>query len=254
MGLIPPEEVPAAVPSGGFTPLLLWALRPSEPGLCLPPLFTGLPGGQLSSILTALKLWTTKPYHMKRTTVQVEKELAAPQPAAAAEPLVPVEPATVTAEQLTELKERAGRADENWERLLRTTADFENFKKRAAREKQEAIKFANEGLLQKLLPVLENLDMALAATQTARPEAGQSLQAGVNMISQQLKGVLAEAGLEELDALGKPFDPNLHEALMQKETPDVPEGQVVQQLRKGYKFRDRLLRPAGVVVAKQPAA
>jgi molecular chaperone GrpE len=254
MGLIPPEEVPAAVPSGGFTPLLLWALRPSEPGLCLPPLFTGLPGGQLSSILIALKLWTTKPYHMKRTNVQVEKELAAPQPAAAAEPLVPVEPATVTAEQLTELKERAGRADENWERLLRTTADFENFKKRAAREKQEAIKFANEGLLQKLLPVLENLDMALAATQTARPEAGQSLQAGVNMISQQLKGVLAEAGLEELDALGKPFDPNLHEALMQKETPDVPEGQVVQQLRKGYKFRDRLLRPAGVVVAKQPAA
>jgi molecular chaperone GrpE len=191
---------------------------------------------------------------MKRTNVQVEKELAAPQPAAAAEPLVPVEPATVTAEQLTELKERAGRADENWERLLRTTADFENFKKRAAREKQEAIKFANEGLLQKLLPVLENLDMALAATQTARPEAGQSLQAGVNMISQQLKGVLAEAGLEELDALGNPFDPNLHEALMQKETPDVPEGQVVQQLRKGYKFRDRLLRPAGVVVAKQPAA
>ena len=191
---------------------------------------------------------------MKRTNAHNEKAPAAPETPVAAEPLVPAEPATVTAQQLTELKERAGRADENWDRLLRTTADFENFKKRAAREKQEAIKFANEGLLQKLLPVVENLDMALAATQDARPEAGQSLQAGVNMISQQLKGVLAEAGLEELDALGKPFDPNLHEALMQKETPDVPEGQVVQQLRKGYKFRDRLLRPAGVVVAKQPTA
>ena len=191
---------------------------------------------------------------MKRNKVPIETEPAKPEPTAAAEPLVPVEAATVTPEQLTELKERAARADENWDRLLRTTADFENFKKRAVREKQEAIKYANEGLLQKLLPVLENLDMALAATQAAGPEAGQSLQAGVNMICQQLKGVLAEAGLEELDALGKPFDPNLHEALMQKEAPDVPEGQVLQQLRKGYKFRDRLLRPAGVVVAKQPAA
>jgi molecular chaperone GrpE len=191
---------------------------------------------------------------MKRTNVHTETKPAAPEPPSAAEPLVPVEAPTVTPEQLTELKERAGRADENWERLLRTTADFENFKKRAAREKQEAIKYANEGLLQKLVPVLENLDMALTATHAARPEAGQSLQAGVNMICQQLKGVLADAGLEELDALGKPFDPNFHEALMQKETPDAPEGQVLQQLRKGYKFRDRLLRPAGVVVAKQPAA
>ena len=74
------------------------------------------------------------------------------------------------------------------------------------------------------------------------------------MTFQQFKSVLAEAGLEELDALGKPFDPNLHEAVSQQETPEVPEGQVVQQLRKGYKFRDRLLRPASVVVAKQPAA
>ena len=160
----------------------------------------------------------------------------------------------MTPEQLSELKERAAKADENWDRLLRTTADFDNFKKRAAREKQEAIKFANESLLQKLMPVLEHLDMALAAAQAAGPEAGQSLQAGVSMICQQLKNVLAEAGLEEVDALGKPFDPNLHEALSQQETQDVPEGQVVQQLRKGYKLRDRLLRPASVVVAKQPAA
>ena len=160
----------------------------------------------------------------------------------------------MTPEQLTELKERAARADENWDRLLRTSADFDNFKKRAAREKQEAIKYANEGLLQKLVPVLDSLDMALAAAQTAGPDAGQSLQAGVGMVCQQLKSVLAEAGLEELDAVGKPFDPNLHEALSQQETPDVPEGQVVQQLRKGYKLRDRLLRPASVVVAKQPAA
>jgi len=191
---------------------------------------------------------------MKQTNAHTEKQPTAADPPAAAEPLVPVEAATVTPEQLSELKERAAKADENWERLLRTSADFDNFKKRAAREKQEAIKYANESLLQKLVPVLEHLDMALAAAQGAAPEAGQSLQAGVGMICQQFKNVLAEAGLEELDALGKPFDPNLHEALSQQETPDVPEGQVVQQLRKGYRFRDRLLRPASVVVAKQPAA
>jgi len=191
---------------------------------------------------------------MKKSNAHIEKETAAAAPPAAAEPLLPVEPATVTAEQLRGLKERAAKADENWERLVRTTADFDNFKKRAAREKQEAIKYANESLLQKLVPVLEHLDMALAAAQAAGPQPGQSLQAGVGMISQQLRNVLAEAGLEELEALGKPFDPNLHEALSQQETSDVPEGQVVQQLRRGYRFRDRLLRPASVVVAKQPAA
>jgi len=203
---------------------------------------------------------------MKKSNLHIENQPAdaAAQAAAtvasaaatpgAAEPLVPVAPAMVTAEQLNELKERAAKADENWERLLRTTADFDNFKKRAAREKQEAIKYANEGLLQKLVPVLEHLDMALAAAQTAGRESSQSLQTGVSMIIQQLRTVLAEAGLEELAALGKPFDPNLHEAISQQETTDVPDGHVLQQVRKGYKFRDRLLRPASVVVAKQPAA
>jgi molecular chaperone GrpE len=170
-------------------------------------------------------------------------------------PLIALDPGTITPEQLTELKERAAKADEHWDRLLRTTADFDNFKKRAAREKQDAIKFANESLFQKLIPVLDNFDMALAAAQTtAKDEAVQSLQTGVNMIYQQLKTALADAGLEELDAADKPFDPNVHEAVSQKETAEVPEGRVVQQLRKGYKFRDRLLRPATVVVAKHPAA
>jgi molecular chaperone GrpE len=192
---------------------------------------------------------------MKKTNVQIE-----PQPddaderGEATEPLASVEPATVTPEQLDELKERAAKADEHWDRLLRTTADFDNFKKRAAREKQEAIKFANEGLLEKLIPVLDNFDMAFSATQTSQVEGAQSLQTGISMIYQQLKRALTEIGLEEVDATGKLFDPNLHEAVSQKETAEVPEGQVVQQLRKGYKFRDRLLRPASVVVARQPGS
>jgi molecular chaperone GrpE len=195
---------------------------------------------------------------MKEIDTEMENEkqtAAAPQSNSGEEPLVALDPATIAPEQLAELKDRAAKADEHWERLLRTTADFDNFKKRAAREKQDAIKFANESLLQKLIPVLDNFDMALAAAQSSgKADAVQSLQTGVNMIYQQLRSALAEAGLEEVDAADKPFDPNLHEAVSQKETAEVPEGQVVQQLRKGYKFRERLLRPATVVVAKHPGA
>jgi len=191
---------------------------------------------------------------MKETDMAIEKEQEPTDPANGAEPLVHLDPASVTAEQFEELKERAAKADEHWDRLLRTTADFDNFKKRAAREKQDAIKYANESLLQKLIPILDNFEMAQSATQAAQTDAAQSLQTGVNMIYQQLKNALSEAGLEELDAASKTFDPNFHEAVSQQETNDLPEGQVVQQLRKGYKFRDRLLRPASVVVAKKPGA
>jgi molecular chaperone GrpE len=186
---------------------------------------------------------------MKETETETQTEKRA-----AAESLAPVEPGTITPEQLAELKERAAKSEEHWDRLLRTSADFDNFKKRAAREKQEAIKFANQTLLQKLIPVLDNFDSALAAAQTTQADGAPAFQTGVNMIWQQLKSALAEAGLEEIDATGKPFDPNLHEAISQRETAEAPEGQVLQQLRKGYKLRDRLLRPASVVVAKKLAA
>ena len=162
-------------------------------------------------------------------------------------------PESLTAAQLQELQNRAAKADENWERLLRTTADFENFKKRAARERDDAIKYANESLIKKVVPVLDNFEMALAAGQT-QAGAPQSLQAGVAMINQQLRNALVDFGLEEVDATGKVFDPNWHEAVSQQESADVPEGQVLQQLRKGYKLRDRLIRPATVIVAKKPSA
>jgi molecular chaperone GrpE len=163
----------------------------------------------------------------------------------------PLEPHRLTPEEIEELKEEAAKAKEHWEQLLRTAADFENFKKRVARERQELSRYANESLLQKLIPILDNLDMALSAA-SAQPATVESLQTGVTIIQQQLKTVMAEAGLEEIDATNKTFDPNWHEALSQQETAEVAEGQVVQQLRKGYRLRDRLLRPAGVVVAKIP--
>jgi molecular chaperone GrpE len=157
-------------------------------------------------------------------------------------------------EELIELQNRAAKADDNWERLLRVTADFENFKKRAARERTEAAQFANAAMLQKLLPILDNFEMAQAAAQSAQGGNLASLQAGIAMIQQQLKSALAEAGLEEMDASDKPFDPAFHEAVSQQESDSMPEGHVIQQIRKGYKFRDRLLRPSAVIVAKKPAA
>ena len=168
----------------------------------------------------------------------------------------PAEAAPLSPEQIADLKTRAAKADENWDRLLRTTADFDNFKKRAAREKIESAQYATASVLQKLLPILDNFEMALAAAQNAAGAQGgiASFQSGVTMIQQQLKGVLVESGLEEIEAAGKPFDPNFHEAVSEQESADVPEGHVLQQLRKGYKLKERLLRPATVVVAKKPAA
>jgi molecular chaperone GrpE len=165
----------------------------------------------------------------------------------------PVEVVPLSPEQIDDLKTRAAKADENWDRLLRTTADFDNFKKRAAREKTETAQYANVSLMQKLLPVLDNFEMALAAAQKTEGDKLTSLQSGVQMIQQQLRNALIESGLEEIDAAGKPFDPNFHEAISQQESADAPEGSVLQQLRKGYKLKDRLLRAATVIVARKPA-
>jgi molecular chaperone GrpE len=180
-----------------------------------------------------------------------DKEVMDNETEPAAENAVPVV-SKLSEEQLAELKDKAGKAQNYYEQWLRTAADLENYKKRAARERQEAIKFANESLLEKIIPVLDNFEMALTAANAANTSV-ESLQAGINMIHQQLKSAMTDAGLEEINAIGKPFDPNFHEAISQQESADAPEGQVVQQVRKGYKLRDRLLRPASVVVAKKPA-
>lgn len=155
-------------------------------------------------------------------------------------------------EEIEQLRAEAAKAKENWDKLLRTAADFENYKKRVVREKQEMSRYANESLLQKLTPILDNFESALLSSGKAPGASSESMQTGIQMIHQQLKAALTEAGLEEIDALNKPFDPNWHEAISQQERADLPEGQVVQQVRKGYKLRDRLLRPAAVVVSKKP--
>jgi molecular chaperone GrpE len=157
--------------------------------------------------------------------------------------------------ELDELRARAAKADEHWNHYLRVRADLDNYRKRATRERQEAVRYAALGLIEKLLPILDSFEMAICATSQESPRPSvESLLQGIAMIYGQLKNALVDAGLQEIDAAGQPFDPMLHEAVSQLESSETPEGHVLQQLRKGYRLHDRLVRPASVVVAKAPAA
>ena len=134
---------------------------------------------------------------------------------------------------------------------LRSQADFENYKKRCAREKEEAIKYANNSLLQRLVAVIDNFELGLAA---AKEQGQQSpIYSGMVLVQKQLNDLLAENGLEPIEAEGKPFDPNLHEAIAHEPGDAVPEGTVLRQVSRGYRIKDRLLRPAKVVVSSGPA-
>lgn len=140
------------------------------------------------------------------------------------------------------------------DQLLRTAAEFENFRKRAARDQQEARQYAIQSLLEKLVPVLDTFEMAAAAVPPGAEGPTAVLKQGVDMIHGQLKSVLRDAGLQEVDCLGRAFDPAVAEAVSQVESAEQPEGTVVQQLRKGYRLHERLVRPATVVVARAPKA
>jgi len=161
-------------------------------------------------------------------------------------------PPEIKKEDLDNLIQKASRVDEYYDKMLRVSADFDNYRKRMVRERHNTIKFANESLVVKLLPVLDNLEAALSATNSNNITV-DSLKTGVTMVLNQLKTILAEAGLEEINAINQPFDPIVHEAISEQETRDVSPGYVVSQIRKGYKFNSKLLRPATVVVAKAPS-
>ena len=133
---------------------------------------------------------------------------------------------------------------------LRSQADFENYKKRCAREKEEAIKYANSSLLEKLVPIIDNFELGLAA---ARGEGEASpIYSGMSLVLKQLNDFLIDNGLQPIDAAGQKFDPNLHEAIAHEPSEKFPEGTVIRQTRRGYKLKDRLLRPSSVVVSSGP--
>jgi molecular chaperone GrpE len=134
---------------------------------------------------------------------------------------------------------------------LRSQADFENYKKRSAREKEEAVKYANSTLLERLVAIVDNFELGLSA---AREESEDSpIYSGMTLVLKQLSDFLAEHGLQPIEAVGEKFNPNLHEAIAHEPSSGAPEGTVIRQVRRGYRFKDRLLRPATVVVSAGPS-
>jgi molecular chaperone GrpE len=134
------------------------------------------------------------------------------------------------------------------DRYLRAIADLENFRRRTIREKDELRAFAAARVVEELLPVLDNLALGLQAAKAPNADL-TSLLGGIEMVATQLKTALGNHGLKELNPAGQPFDPNLHEAMSQVPSEDVPEGSVVQVVRTGYTLNGRLLRPAAVIVS-----
>jgi len=148
------------------------------------------------------------------------------------------------------LEAKKKEANENYDRYLRQVAEVENFRKRANREKDEAIRFANEALVKDLLPVVDNLERAVAHSKDGGN--GKPLVEGIEMVLRGFFDILAKHGVVPISAVGQPFDPEKHEAMAQIESGTYEPNTVVEEYHKGYLLRDRLLRPALVSVAKAP--
>ncbi|MBT6597326.1 MAG: nucleotide exchange factor GrpE [Nitrospina sp.] len=133
--------------------------------------------------------------------------------------------------------------------FLREKADLENFRKRLVKDKEDAVQFANQRLLKELIQVNDNLDRALDASNTSL----ETFKEGVEMIQKQFATFLKNQKVEPIEALGKPFDPNLHEVMTQQESADHDENTVIQEYSKGYTLNGRILQSAKVVIAKKPA-
>ena len=160
-------------------------------------------------------------------------------------------PAEAPEEQMDPLELMTQERDEYKDRLMRMAAETENYKKRSEREKAEFLKRANQSLLKDLLPVMDNLERALEAA--GEGSDAEQVAQGVALVQQELNKLFERHGVERVEALGQPFDPEVHEAMMQQEDMEADENTVLSELQKGYRFYGRLLRPAMVVVSKKPA-
>jgi len=148
----------------------------------------------------------------------------------------------------TELQRLKAERDTLLDRLARLQAEFENARKRAAREQQDFREYALADAIKSLLPVLDSFERALQASSGEKSE----LRAGIELIYKQLEDGLAKLGLRPIPAKGEPFDPHLHEAIEMVETSEAEDHQILQELQRGYKLKDRLLRPSMVKVARNP--
>src|SRR4051812_13075588 len=159
--------------------------------------------------------------------------------------------AAVTPEELDRLRKLAAERDQYLDLAQRSRAEFENYQKRSQKDREQERKYAYGPLVLDLLPVLDNLDRAIAAGQQAG-ETGPLMQ-GVGMVQSQFLEQLKRHGVTRIEAMGKPFDPHLHQAVMQRPGADVEPNTVVQVLEQGFMNQDRVLRPAKVIVSTKPA-
>ncbi|MEY3176001.1 MAG: cofactor [Planctomycetota bacterium] len=160
--------------------------------------------------------------------------------------------ATAAASQASENAVLQAKLDDLQSRLVRTLADMENYRRRAQRELEESRRFESLRLVRDLLPALDGLNRAIASgEQTADPQA---LLSGIRMVAQQFRDILRGHAAEPIDALGQPFDPNLHEALTQIPSAEHPPMTVLQVVELGYRMHDRVVRPARVIVSSAPPA
>lgn len=151
---------------------------------------------------------------------------------------------TVEGEELEQLRKQA---DENYQRLLRNQADFDNFRRRARQEKEELAKYASQKLVENLIPIIDNFDRALQTSKETQDFDG--LIKGIDMVFRQFEGILKNEGVSPIESVGQPFNPEFHQAIMQVESDEYEEGFVVEEVQKGYVLNDRVIRPAMVKVS-----
>jgi molecular chaperone GrpE len=172
------------------------------------------------------------------------------------DPAVPAEDpsaadATAAESSLDPLQHALNEADKWKDLAYRSQAELDNFRKRVTREAQESRTYANSELLRSIIPILDHFEMGLEA---ARAESESSMIfMGMQMVHRQFQDFLKDFGVQEVEALGKPFDPNIHDAVSQEPSADQPEGTILRVTRRGYRLKERMLRPASVIVSCAPA-
>jgi len=179
--------------------------------------------------------------HGTDNKISTKKDLDKEKKGEAADPLKEME---------TKIKSLEEEAKKTYDRFLRVSAEFENYKKRSAREMSEFKKFANESLIKELLLVVDNMERAISSSKD-EGNSNSGLIEGIDMTLKELLKIFEEFGVKQVESLGKPFDPNFHQAVMQEETDEHPHNTVINELQKGYIINERLLRPATVVVSKE---
>ena len=189
--------------------------------------------------------------HTAEAGEDLPKKTEAPQEAVGGPELELAGETDKTEELTVKLEEAEKKAADNYDKYVRAVAELDNYRKRAAREKAEAIQYGNENLLRDILPLVDGMDRALE--HACNSEDFDAFREGLKLLQEQLLGCLQKHGVEIIDTAGKGFDPHVHEAMMQVESAEHEESEVVGEFERGYLLNGRLLRPAKVSVCKRPS-